>query len=395
MGRRDKGSGSLSKRADGMWIASVELPPGPDGKRRRKTAARKDRGEAQRELRRMRAELDAAGDLDTRTVRLADWMTTYLEKIAPLKDRPRTLAGKEAANRDFITPVLGRRRLDRLTPDDVRRLHDAVLTTPRDRKIRALPREQWPANVETIGASTAAVVHNTLAAALSAAVAEGKIRHAVTSVVAKPKARRSEDNALTLEQAVALARHVADDPHADLWRFFLLSGARRGEVLGLEVDRVGEVIDLSWQLQELAEVPDHLEARQVGRGLYLTRPKTAGSWRTPPNVDPLASILARAIDGRTIGLVFTTPEGDPLRPSWASKRWKQILEEADLPSHVTLHGARHGAVDLLYELGVPEHVIMQIVGHSSRTMTRSYRTRMDMDSAATALAGVGRLLQID
>lgn len=395
MARRDKGTGSLSKRNDGMWVASIELPPGPDGKRRRKTAARKNRGDAQRELRRMRSDLDATGDLDTSTVRLADWMDTYLSKIAAQRDAPNTLKGKVAANRDWITPCLGKKRLDRLTPDDVRRLHEYILTTPRDRRLRDLPRELVPADAECIGASTAAVAHNTLAAALTAAVKEGKVRANVTAVVDKPKGRRTDDNALATDQAIELAQAIRDDPLAPLWLFFMLTGARRGEALGLEVDRVSTVVDLSWQLLELTDVPDHLEARRVGNGLWLTRPKTQGSWRTPPNVPPISTVLDKAIDGRTAGLVFTMPDGSPLRPSYVSKRWKALLKEHGMPPHVTLHGTRHTAVDLLYELGTPEHIIMQIVGHSNRSMTRSYRTRLDLDSAGNALRSLGERLAIE
>lgn len=395
MARRDKGTGSLSKRKDGMWVASIELPAGPDGKRRRRTAARKNKGDAQRELRRMRSDLDAAGDLDTATLRLSAWMDIYLSKIAPKKDAPRTLRGKIDANRDWITPCLGKKRLDRLTPDDVRRLHEFVLTMPRDKKLRELPRELVPADADRIGASTAAVAHNTLAAALTSAVKEGKVRTNVTSVVDKPKGRRTDDNALTTDQAIELVKAIRDDELAPLWLFFMLTGTRRGEALGLEIDRVADVVDLSWQLQEVTDVPEHLEARQVGRGLWLTRPKTQGSWRTPPNVYPISKVLDQAIDGRASGLVFTTAEGDPLRPSYVSKRWKALLKEHGMPPHVTLHGTRHTAVDLLYELGTPEHIIMQIVGHSNRSMTRSYRTRLDLDSAGVALQSVGRLLAIE
>lgn len=43
---RGKGEGSIYKRGDGLWCASVELPPGLDGKRRRKVVCRSSRHEA-------------------------------------------------------------------------------------------------------------------------------------------------------------------------------------------------------------------------------------------------------------------------------------------------------------------------------------------------------------
>ena len=54
--RRDKGSGALFKRADGYWVGGVQLPPGPDGKRRYKRIVRKNRNEAMAALRQLKAD---------------------------------------------------------------------------------------------------------------------------------------------------------------------------------------------------------------------------------------------------------------------------------------------------------------------------------------------------
>jgi len=388
-----------------MWIATVELPPGLDGKRRRKTVARKDRGEAQRELRRMRQDLDAAGDLATRSLRVQEWMTYYLEEIAPRTNRPKTLTGKVRANREYITPLLGKKRLDRLTPDDVRTLHRHILNTPKDPALRDVDPATLPPGTPTLSPSSVAIVHNTLAAALKVAMREGKVRANVCDLVDRPRPRRSQDNALTTDEARQVVRYIVEHPDRPLgmlWLMYLLTGARRGELLGLEIERVTDVIDLSWQLQGLSapEVealkgrPD-FEVRHVAGSCHLTRPKTSGSWRTPPNVDPLRSTLARAIGNRTSGLVFTRADGGPVHPDAATHEWKELLKDAGLGGDVTLHGTRHTAVDLLYDLGVPEHVVMQIVGHTSRAMTRSYRTRMDVASSTDALQGLGRTLGIE
>lgn len=56
---RGKGEGSVYKRAsDGMWCTSIELPPGLDGKRRRKVVCRRDKAAALAELYKMRGKLD-------------------------------------------------------------------------------------------------------------------------------------------------------------------------------------------------------------------------------------------------------------------------------------------------------------------------------------------------
>jgi hypothetical protein len=47
--------GTLFKDNRGYWVGGVELPPGPDGKRRQKRVVRKDRNECMAELRKLRA----------------------------------------------------------------------------------------------------------------------------------------------------------------------------------------------------------------------------------------------------------------------------------------------------------------------------------------------------
>jgi len=50
---RGKGEGALFKASDGLWTVRIELPRGPDGKRRQKVIRRKDKGAAIAELNRL------------------------------------------------------------------------------------------------------------------------------------------------------------------------------------------------------------------------------------------------------------------------------------------------------------------------------------------------------
>ena len=70
------------------------------------------------------------------------------------------------------------------------------------------------------------------------------------------------------------------------------------------------------------------------------------------------------------------------------------MRDAGMPEYVTLHGARHTFVDMLYNAksNIREDTVMQLVGHSSRAMSRSYRTNVQLDHAEDALSGLERLL---
>jgi integrase len=164
---------------------------------------------------------------------------------------------------------------------------------------------------------------------------------------------------------------------------------------------VTDVLDLSWQLQRLKktdvdgkpDVPADYEYRHITGGLYWTRPKSNTSWRIVPLVDPLKSILARHIETtpeNPWGLMFIG-DGHPIDPAQASRDWRTDLAAAGIHKDVRLHDARHTTVDLLYAAGVPEDLVVHIVGHSTRTMTRAYKSRVDIDRVRSAMTQLSAL----
>jgi len=399
---RDKGSGGLHKRkSDGMWVATLELPPGPDGKRRRKQAVRKSRGDAQKRLREMRSELDDTGDMSTKSTRLSEWLDTYMQDIAPLRLTPQVLYDRESVIRLFIKPLLGKKFIDRITTDDVRRLHKAVLSTPRDKKLRDKDPKTIPAGTPMLSASYARNAHNALSAALKAAQREQKLRINVCDLVDRPVAGTALDNALTQAQFKRLTKFMETEENRVMWATFLLTGARRGEVAGLEVDRIQDgLFDFSWQLKSISNIDlsknNDYEYRHIVGKRYLVRPKTTGSIRVTPIPTSLDGLLQEYVGDRK-GFVFVNSKGDPYDPSTIGRMWKKLMEAAGLPGHITLHGARHTFVDMMYnsKRAVREDVIMQLVGHSSRAMSQSYRINAELDHARTAVNELEKMSTTD
>ena len=390
---RGKGEGSIYKRAkDGMWCTSIELPPGLDGKRRRKVVCRKDKAETIREMRKVQADLAKHGDLITSSTTTEKWLRHWLDNVAAKRLRPKTLAGHRTVMDNYLIPILGRKRLEKLTAQDIRELHDVMQSTPKDPALRG---EAVPAGTVMLSSTYALLAHNVLSAALKDALREGKISANPCELVDRPRVRITEQHALDVPQAIRLLQHLAARADRALWATFILTGARRGEVLGLEADRVTDVLDLSWQLQRITDItraPADWEHRQIRGSLYLTRPKSRAGWRIIPLVAPLRSILRLHIGAQTEGLVFTR-DGEPWDPDGATKAWNDLLVEAGLPTDVVLHGARHTTVDLLYAAGVPEQVIMEIVGHTTRAVTRGYKTKGDRPQLTAAMENLSRLLE--
>lgn len=393
--RRPRGTGGIYQRPNGLWAATVELPRDPrTGERRRKVVTSKDRKTVERKLDDLRLELRRSGDLPTSSLPLAKWMDYWIENID--QSRPKTREGYRSKIEHYIKPTIGRIKLDQLTPSDVRRL------------------ERYIVKERGLSPTSALQTYQILAKSLKDAEREGRVVRNVARLVNPPRKATYTADVLSFDEGARVLQHVAGERLGSRWAAALLTGARQGELLGLEIDRVSDVIDLSWQLQRVTlregklDAPPDWEHRHLAGALYLSRPKSRAGWRVLPLVEPLRSILERRIqeaasEPNPFGLLWTADpkkdrathlpqpvDGMPIDPSWDNKRWHAILAEAGVPD-VRLHDARHTAVTLLYDLGVPEAVIQQIVGQSTVSVTRGYRHRSPVQLTA-ALAGLGAKL---
>ena len=286
---RGKGEGTVYKDAEGRWRAAVPLPPDPvTGRRRRKVVRGRTRAEAVRRMRQVQLEVARTGDVPTgRTLTVAGWLERWLEQdVAPVR-KPSTTGDYRSAVRVHIVPAIGRRRLDRLTPDDVRAVHRAVLGG---------------------GASTttAAKVHRVLRAALGAAEREGLVPRNVARLVRSPPVSSTPPRSMTAEEAGRFLEARRRRGDYARWATSLLLGARQGEVLGITLDGLhldagAPWVELAWEVRRVtwahgcaaarpqdgawpcgrrrgadcpsrhAPVPAHLEAERVHGGLWLLR----------------------------------------------------------------------------------------------------------------------------
>ncbi|WP_311416526.1 tyrosine-type recombinase/integrase [Microbacterium sp. ISL-103] len=221
-------------------------------------------------------------------------------------------------------------------------------------------------------------------------------------LVEQPRPARPHLDVPTTAEVKHLLDALTRRPDGLRWMTYILTGARRGEVVGLEIDRVGTHIDISWQLQTLRReksgrpiAPPDFEYRHLYGGLFLTRPKSKAGWRVVPLIRPILGMMEQhlaAMDPNPWGLVFTR-HGRPIDPNLESRLWKSVRRDLlGTDRHVRLHDLRHAAVDLLYDADVPEDLIMELVGHSTRAMSRSYKSPAHRERLSRAMANVDAFL---
>lgn len=384
--RRTPGEGSLYKRADGMWIGAVVLPS-TDGKIRRKHVSSRDYNTAVKRLRDLRAALDAGHIATTGNTTVKKWLEHWVETIQRPHVRPTTYRYYEGTVRNLIVPHIGGKRLDKLTPEDVRQMHKAIQD---DGSTRNAQKAQ-----------------QVLQRALKDAESEGLISRNVAAAVRKPKHTGEDKGTLSLDVAAHIIRtaEVSQYELASRWAVAFWTGARQGELLGLTWDHVdlaeGE-IELAWQLQLLgkehgcgdptdgvhpcgkvkpgfcpkAELkpPPGFEARHCYKSLYWTRPKSKAGIRVVPLLPPVVDIL-KAHKGQDKdnphNLVWHHPDGRPWSPTEDARAWKNLLIAAEV-DHVGVHVIRHSTATILQSAGIDEMTRMALMGHSSAASQRGY-----------------------
>lgn len=368
--RRGSGEGAIYQRADGKWVAALDLGLSDSGKRQRRVYYGRTHTEARTKLltaQREHAERRLA--LSSPTVQ--NWLDYWLTEVAEI--RPKTRGTYRSYIDKHIVPVVGTKRLDRLTQTDVRRIY---------------------ARMRADGKSDATVrqVHAILARALTIAQREKKVAENIcdkTHMQAPKVPKGTERQPLSLDDARKVLATANGDEFEARWYAALYLGLRQGEALGLHWTDVN--------LQEGTIFIRQALQRVTGKGLVLVQPKSEASIRIIPLPTVVASRLtvhwARhvAAGGTQSGFVWTK-DGKPIDASRDTKRWKQLLVRAGVP-HVALHAARNTAGSLLMEARVPDTVAKEILGHSSVVVTRRHYQRGDLTQHRAAMADMQALIE--
>jgi integrase len=372
--KRANGDGSIYQRSDGRWCGAYYVPDGKGGETR-KYVYGKDRDEVRVKLTEVVRAVDRGMPVPVGSPKLADCLTDWLTNVVVHKVRSNTLASYATNVRLHIVPRVGNRRLDKLTPKDVRAMLDAM------RKGGA-------------GARLIQHTHATLRAALQHGFREELVSRNVAQLVQVPRPEKKRRQALSADDAKKLLKVAADDRLATLIVVTLLLGMRRSEALAL----FWSDIDLDEGTLQIRRTLHRVDGR-----LVFLPPKTRDSDRTVP----LPPMVARALrqhrerqeteraaselpwpDGE---LVFTTPAGEPIKPWNFTRMFGRLCDRAGVPRS-RLHDLRHTCVSLLLALGVPPRVVMEIVGHSTIEMTMTVYGHVSLDTQRDALGKLDDLL---
>ena len=225
-----------------------------------------------------------------------------------------------------------------------------------------------------LSAKTILEHHRLISTVLEQAVKEGLVPFNVASRATLPKAEHKEGNYFQPEQVAAIRDALELEPikWKTLVHLLLITGARRGEILGLKWDNVdfaGNRIYICNSVLYSADV-----------GIYETTPKTERSKRyiTLPveSMQLLREYRVWQIERRLQlggyyqdrGFLFTQEDGGPMHPDSVTDWLNKFSIRHGLP-HINAHAFRHTMASMLYFNGVDSVSISKRLGHAQVSTT--------------------------
>jgi hypothetical protein len=172
-----------------------------------------------------------------------------------------------------------------------------------------------------------------------------------------------------------------------LWHLAVLTGLRRGELIGLRWT------DVDLDNHELTVVRQRVE---ITGHVIESAPKTDAAYRTIAlDHDTTNILIGHRLSGWTSPAadvyVFCWPDGRSLRPDWLTHRFTTLVTRLKLPP-IRLHDLCHGAATLALATDADIRVIQEMLGHTNYAFTAdtyiSVLPQQNRDAAERASASV-------
>ena len=225
-----------------------------------------------------------------------------------------------------------------------------------------------------LSAKTILEHHRLISTVLEQAAKEGLVPFNVASRAMLPKAEHKDVNYFQPEQVAAIRDALEQESMKwkTLVHLLLITGARRGEVLGLKWDKVDFDGNRIYICNSILYSPDI--------GIYESTPKTEHSRRYITLPAETMQLLRQyrnwqASERLRLGeyyvnqnFVFSQDNGNPMHPDSVTDYLKKFSKRHDLP-HINPHAFRHTMASMLYFNGVDSVSISKRLGHAQVSTT--------------------------
>lgn len=347
----------VQKENGHAWKARIDLPTGDPAKRRQLTRHFNTKKEAEKWLAKKNHELYSGSYIEPTDRLLQDWLKEWLQTFAKPNIRETTYVTYKSYLRNHTIPALGHIALKDITPALIQEFYNSL--------------DLAPASVRR--------VHMILRQALEKALVLGYIRDnpADGNKVSIPKAstQHKELQYWTPKRThkfLHAAQNHSNSIYATLFYLAVMTGMRRGELLGLR----WQDIDFNRsQISVRQSITYDMEGNQ-----QINNPKTKHGERTisldqetlthlTEHKEYMSRLKEQLGDTfRKSTLVFTSTVGKDINVSNLRRAFNNIIEHAGIPK-IRFHDLRYTHASLLLNSGVNPKIVQERLGHSSIQVT--------------------------
>jgi len=286
---------------------------------------------------------------------VAGLFRNYFSSTGANRVRQITLQSYKSMIENHLISRLGAKPVAALTPDDL----DFMIA------------EMGKAGISN---TTVRYVLRIIHHVLRDAVRKGKLSRNVADLTDPPPEKKAEGKVWNEEEFDLFLTAAADSEYYEFYSTLALTGARRGEALGLPWRDVD--LDITSPKISICRTAYKLDNGQW----RFEKPKTTRSCRDIPLPVSLAMLLQRLreqkeADSKWYGrefseddFVFARPDGSLPDPRYLSKVFRRIVERAGL-KRIRLHDLRHTYATLQRHAGQPIEAISKVLGHASALVT--------------------------
>ena len=358
MTRRNWGEGSIEKRSKRSWRVTVELPPDPITRKRRRHRAsvRGTKRDAQKQLQKAMS-MRAHGGVDPNAITTTEWLKQWLaERVSDHAISPAVAYNYGKIIEHHLVPAIGSVRLQDLRDANIRSLKSELLLSRKPGTVRR--------------------ILGLLRQALNSAVTQELLARnpALNVPMPSPKHGKKERRALDQKEIEELLRVAKNTPYDMVIGFALATGARQAEVLGATwgaIDLERGTFRVTHTLQvvggEFRMVPPKTERSRRTIELSATTVRLLREHRAAQN----ATQLELGEEWEDHDLVFPAERGRYWHRGTFYLGYRELVDASEIekPREVNFHALRHTAASQWIAANVDLLTVSRRLGHASASFT--------------------------
>lgn len=257
-----------------------------------------------------------------------------------------------------------------------------------------------------LGPRTVLHLHRVLHRAFEWAVDQEIIATNLFRRVRAPRAKSTDTRALSFDEAHAFFEAARGSNFEAFFHIAALTGARRGELVGLKWDAIDlDAGTLSIRTSLAATRAKKAERAAGAASVVLKAPKSGKSRQVPLDPDAVGALrrvkasqaadelVARHRTYQNDGFVFTDSIGRPVKLDAPTKAFRELAAVAKLPKDVTLHSLRHSFASWSLANGGDVVAVQRLLGHSVPSTTLNLYGHLVAGGRERAVAAASKTLR--